>query len=169
MTSRPAHPWVTGRRGGIRFALQAVAATDDPEPGAAELAAGQLAEDLGYDAFFLGDHPAWAPDCWLHLAALAMKTTRIGLGPLVSCVLYRPPVVTARLAADLDRLSNGRLVLGLGIGWDASALGWGTNEFDRLGLPYPPVRDRQQAMDEAVAIIEGVWGPEPIEFAGRYH
>lgn len=166
--ARPVHLWVAERRGKTRFALQAIARPDDPEPGAAELAAGQLAEDLGYDAFFLGDHPAWAPDCWLHLAALAMKTTGIGLGPLVSCVLYRPPVVTARLAADLDRLSNGRLVLGLGIGWDASALGWGTNEFDRLGLPYPPARERQGALDEAIDIVRKVWGPEPIDFAGDY-
>jgi len=168
MTSRPAHLWVTERRGGIRFALQAVAATDDPEPGAAEIAAGQLAESLGYDAFFLGDHPAWAPDCWLHLTALAVKTTRIGIGPLVSCVLYRPPVVTARLAADLDRLSGGRLILGLGIGWDASELGWGTNEFDRLGLPYPPVRERQEALDETLQIARAVWGPEPISFRGKH-
>ena len=169
MTQRPAHPWVIERRGTIRFALQAVAATDDPGPGAAEIAAGQLAEELGYDAFFLGDHPAWAPDCWLHLAALAVKTERIGLGPLVSCVLYRPPVVTARLAADLDRISCGRLILGLGIGWDASELGWGANEFDRLGLAYPAVKERQEALDEAVEIVRGVWGPQPISFRGRHY
>jgi alkanesulfonate monooxygenase SsuD/methylene tetrahydromethanopterin reductase-like flavin-dependent oxidoreductase (luciferase family) len=168
-TARPAHPWVIERRESVRFALMAVARPDDPDPGAAEIAAGLRAETLEYDAFFLGDHPAWAPDPWLHLTAIAVQTSRIGLGPLVACVPYRPPVVTARLAADLDRLSNGRLILGLGIGFDASALGWGTNEFSRLGLPYPPVRDRQQAMDEAVAIIKGVWGPEPIDFAGRYH
>ena len=168
MTPRPAHPWVVERREGIRFALQAVAATDDPEPGAAEIAAGQLAEELGYDACFLGDHPGWAPDCWVHLSALAVKTARIGLGTLVCCALYRPPVVTARLAADLDRLSAGRLVLGLGIGWDASELGWGTNEFDRLGLPYPPVRERQEALDETLRITRGVWGPEPISFRGKH-
>jgi alkanesulfonate monooxygenase SsuD/methylene tetrahydromethanopterin reductase-like flavin-dependent oxidoreductase (luciferase family) len=165
---RPLHPWVVERRDSIHFGLQAIARPDDPEPGAAEIAAGILAEQLGFDAFFLGDHPAWAPDCWLHLAALAMRTERIGLGPLVSCILYRPPVMTARLAADLDRLSGGRLVLGLGIGWDASELGWGTNEFDRLGLSYPPTRERQAALDEAITILNQVWGPVPINFSGTH-
>jgi len=104
MTSRPAHPWVIERRGGIRFALQAVAATDDPEPGAAEIAAGQLAEELGYDAFFLGDHPAWAPESWLHLSVIASQTRRIRLGQMVAAVPYRTPLLTARLQSDLDRL-----------------------------------------------------------------
>jgi alkanesulfonate monooxygenase SsuD/methylene tetrahydromethanopterin reductase-like flavin-dependent oxidoreductase (luciferase family) len=166
---QPVHPWVAERRDGVHFALMAIARPDDPEPGAIEIAAGVRAEELGYDAFFLGDHPAWAPDPWLHLTVIAVKTSRIWLGPLVGCVPYRPPVVTARLAADLDRISNGRLVLGLGIGFDASALGWGTNEFDRLGLPYPPARERQRALDEAVAIIRSVWGPEPIDFRGEHY
>jgi hypothetical protein len=95
-----------------------------------------LAEDLGFDAFFVGDHPAWALDPWLHLAALAVTTERIRLGVNVCCALYRHPVLTARLAADLDNLSNGRLILGLGNGWDA-------NEFANLGLPFLPARDRR--------------------------
>lgn len=169
MTNRPVHPWVAERRGEVRFALMAIARPDDPEPGAVEVAAGVRSEELGFDAFFLGDHPAWAPDPWIHLTAIAVKTTRIGLGPLVACVPYRPPVVTSRLAADLDRLSNGRLILGVGIGFDASALGWGANEFDRLGLPYPSTRERQQALDEAVALIRGTWGPIPLEFQGTYY
>jgi len=107
-----------------------------------------------------------SPGCiWLPLAG---STERIRLGPMVSSVLYRPPVLTARLATDLDHLSNGRLVLGLGIGWDAAALGWGTNEFDRMGLPYPPTRQRQEALAEAIAIIRGVWEPEPFNFQGRH-
>jgi alkanesulfonate monooxygenase SsuD/methylene tetrahydromethanopterin reductase-like flavin-dependent oxidoreductase (luciferase family) len=163
------HPWVAERREGIRFALQVDTQRDDPQPGTQLLAAGRLAEALGFDAFFTGDHPSWQADPWLHMAALAGMTERIGLGPMVSCVLYRPPVVTARLAADLDHLSGGRLILGLGIGWDAAALGWGTNEFDRLGLPYPSTRDRQGALSEAIAIIKGVWGPTPFTFQGRYY
>jgi len=59
-------------------------------------------------------------------------------------------------------------VHGLGIGWDAAALGWGTNEFDRMGLPYPSTQERQEALAEAIAIIRGVWGPEPFSFQGRY-
>jgi alkanesulfonate monooxygenase SsuD/methylene tetrahydromethanopterin reductase-like flavin-dependent oxidoreductase (luciferase family) len=169
MTTAPrAHAWVAARRDTITFALQVDTRSDDPAPGRSVLAAGRLAEELGFDAFFTGDHPSWQSEVWLHMAALAGTTERIGLGPMVTSVLYRPPVLTARLAADLDHLSNGRLVLGLGIGWDAAALGWGTNEFDRMGLPYPPTRERQEALAEAIAIIRGVWGPEPFSFQGRH-
>src|SRR3954454_3155404 len=161
------HPWVEARRRRIHFALQVEARPDDPTPGQSMLRAGQLAEELGFDAFLAADHPSWQSEPWLHLAALAISTERIGLGTMVSSVLYRPPVLTARLAADLDHLSNGRLVLGLGIGWDAAALGWGTNEFVRMGLPFPPTRERQEALAEAIAIIRGVWGPEPFSFQGR--
>jgi alkanesulfonate monooxygenase SsuD/methylene tetrahydromethanopterin reductase-like flavin-dependent oxidoreductase (luciferase family) len=162
------HPWVAARSDKITFALQVDTRSDDPAPGQSVLAAGRLAEALGFDAFFTGDHPSWQSEVWLHMAALAGTTDRIGLGPMVTSVLYRPPVLIARLAADLDHLSNGRLVLGLGIGWDAAALGWGTNEFDRIGLPFPPTRERQEALAEAIAIIRGVWGPEPFSFRGRH-
>jgi alkanesulfonate monooxygenase SsuD/methylene tetrahydromethanopterin reductase-like flavin-dependent oxidoreductase (luciferase family) len=167
-TASRVHPWVAARRDTIRFALQVDTRSDDPAPGRSVLAAGRLAEELGFDAFFTGDHPSWQSEVWLHLAALAGSTERIGLGPMVTSVLYRPPVLTARLAADLDHLSNGRLVLGVGIGWDAAALGWGTNEFDRMGLPYPTTRERQEALAEAITIIRGVWGPEPFSFQGRH-
>jgi alkanesulfonate monooxygenase SsuD/methylene tetrahydromethanopterin reductase-like flavin-dependent oxidoreductase (luciferase family) len=162
------HPWVAARRDTISFALQVDTRSDDPTPGRSVLAAGRLAEELGFDAFFTGDHPSWQSEVWLHMAALAGSTERIGLGPMVTSVLYRPPVLTARLAADLDHLSNGRLVLGVGIGWDAATLGWGTNEFERMGLPYPTTRERQEALVEAIAIIRGVWGPEPFSFQGRH-
>jgi alkanesulfonate monooxygenase SsuD/methylene tetrahydromethanopterin reductase-like flavin-dependent oxidoreductase (luciferase family) len=167
-TERRLHPWVAARRDGVRFALQVDTRKDDPEPGPRVLAAGRLAEELGFDAFFTGDHPSWQSEVWLHMAALAVTTERVGLGPMVTSVLYRPPVLTARLAADLDRLSGGRLVLGLGIGWDAAALGWGTNEFDRMGLPFPPTRERQEALAEAIVILRGVWGPDPFTFQGRH-
>src|SRR3954470_24782178 len=162
------HPWVEARRSTINFALQVEARPDDPTPSQSMLKAGRLAEELGFDAFLAADHPSWQSEPWLHLAALAISTERIGLGTMVSSVLYRPPVLTARLASDLDHLSNGRLVLGLGIGWDAAALGWGTNEFDRMGLPFPTTRERQEALAEAVTILQGVWGAEPFTFTGRH-
>jgi alkanesulfonate monooxygenase SsuD/methylene tetrahydromethanopterin reductase-like flavin-dependent oxidoreductase (luciferase family) len=169
MTVAPlVHPWVAARRDRITFAVQVDTRSDDLRPGRSVVAAGRLAEELGFDAFFTGDHPSWQSEVWLHMAALAGATQRIGLGPMVTSVLYRPPVLTARLAADLDHLSNGRLVLGLGIGWDAAALGWGTNEFERMGLPYPTTRERQEALTEAITIIRGVWGPEPFTFQGRH-
>lgn len=158
----PCAPWVEECRNHLHFALQVFPNDTKNEPARHLLAAGRLAETLGFDAFFLGDHPAWAVECWLHMAALAVTTSRIRLGINVACAGYRHPVMTARLAADLDNLSNGRLILGLGIGWDA-------NEFANLGLPFLPVGERQAALEEALAIIRGVWGDEPFTFHGRYH
>lgn len=162
------HPWVAQRRDRVTFALQAVAGFNAPRPGKQLVALGRLADQLGFDAFFLGDHPATSPECWLHLTAIAAHTSRIGLGPMVAAVPYRPPLLTARLASDLDHLSDGRAILGLGIGWNSNDYGLGTNEFARMGLPYPSVRQRQAALEEALAIIRGAWGPEPFSFQGEF-
>ncbi|HEU5431385.1 MAG TPA: LLM class flavin-dependent oxidoreductase, partial [Thermomicrobiales bacterium] len=108
------------------------------------------------------DHPAYMPDPWLPLSAAAMRTERIRLGSVVLCAAYRLPLVTARLAADLDRLSDGRFILGLGHGWNAA-------EFAQLGIPFPPVPQRQEALAETVEIIDGAWGPEPFTFRGQHH
>jgi alkanesulfonate monooxygenase SsuD/methylene tetrahydromethanopterin reductase-like flavin-dependent oxidoreductase (luciferase family) len=140
-----------------------------PALGAPLVDTAKRVEAFGFDAFYVGDHPGWDHDCWVRLALLAGATARLRIGPLVACTAYRPPVVTARLAADVDRLSGGRLVLGLGIGWDAAAWGLGTNEFARLGLPYPPAGERQDALEEAVAIMRGAWGAELFSFAGRHY
>src|SRR5688572_15859106 len=98
----PVSPWVAEYRAQVGFALQVFPLEERDDPAGKMLAAGRLAEELGFDAFFCGDHPAWGPDPWLHMAALAAATERIRLGTGVACALYRPPVLTARLAADLD-------------------------------------------------------------------
>jgi alkanesulfonate monooxygenase SsuD/methylene tetrahydromethanopterin reductase-like flavin-dependent oxidoreductase (luciferase family) len=157
-----AHPWVRSFRNRVGWGLQAFARPDDPAPAARILAAGRLADSLGFDAFFIGDHPAYAPEAWLHLGALAVQTSQIRLGSVVLCAGYRAPVLTARLAADLDNLSAGRAILGLGHGWNAA-------EFAQLGFPFPPVPERQAALAETVEIIRGVWGPRPFTYHGRYH
>jgi alkanesulfonate monooxygenase SsuD/methylene tetrahydromethanopterin reductase-like flavin-dependent oxidoreductase (luciferase family) len=169
MANAARHPWIESVRNTIQFALQATAAHSRGERGRALVRAGQLAERHGYDAFFLGDHPAWAPECWLHLSIVASQTERIRLGQLVAAVPYRTPLMTARLQSDLDHLSGGRSVLGLGIGWNASEYGLGTNEFDRMGLPFPSVSARQAALEEAITIIGGVWSRTPFSFSGTYY
>jgi alkanesulfonate monooxygenase SsuD/methylene tetrahydromethanopterin reductase-like flavin-dependent oxidoreductase (luciferase family) len=153
--------WVALHQNRISFALQVFPIETREEPARHLLAAGRLAEALGYDAFFVSDHPAWGLEGWTHMAALAVLTERIGLGINVACVGYRHPVMTARLAADIDNLSQGRLILGLGIGWDS-------NEFANLGLPFPSVRERQALLEETIEILRGVWGAEPFTFHGRY-
>jgi alkanesulfonate monooxygenase SsuD/methylene tetrahydromethanopterin reductase-like flavin-dependent oxidoreductase (luciferase family) len=162
MPALQSHPWVDGFRHRVGWGLQAFALPKDPAPAANILAAGRAADALGLDAFFIGDHPAYAPDAWLHLGVLAVQTTSIRLGSVVLCSGYRPPVLNARLAADLDNLSEGRVILGLGHGWNAK-------EFAQLGLPYPPVPARQEALEEAVQIIRGVWGAQPFTYHGKHH
>src|SRR5918998_1161182 len=166
---RERHPWVHQFQDRIGIALQAVAAHGEGAPGKRLLQAGHLADTYRFDAFFLGDHPAWAPECWVHLAALAVTTRRVRLGQMVAANPYRIPLLTARLASDLDHLSDGRSILGLGIGWNAADYGLGTNEFERMGLPYDSTRERQAALEEALAIIHGAWGAQPFTFAGRHY
>jgi alkanesulfonate monooxygenase SsuD/methylene tetrahydromethanopterin reductase-like flavin-dependent oxidoreductase (luciferase family) len=153
---------VIERRDRVTWGVQAFARLDDPDASHRVIAAGQLVDRLGLDAFYVGDHPGYTTDPWTHLAALAVTTERVILGSVVGCVLYRNPVVTARLASDLDRLSNGRFMLGLGCGWMK-------DEFAALGIPYHPASERQAALEEAVAIIEGVWGDAPFSFSGDHY
>ena len=90
-----------------------------------------------------------------------MVTTTIRLGAPVSCVCYWSPVILAQVAADVDRVSGGRLVLGLGTG-DAP------EEFAQLSLPFPALRERQELLEETLRIVDGLWGPQPFSFAGTH-
>ena len=152
------HPWVAETDQGVRFGVQLV--LGEALPGL--LATGRLVDELGFDGLFIFDHPAVHPDPWVCLAALAGVTERVRLGSAVNCVAYRHPAHLARLAADLDNLSRGRLVLGLGIGWLKS-------EFRALDVPFGSATERYAALEEALAIVEGAWGPEPFTFAGRHY
>jgi alkanesulfonate monooxygenase SsuD/methylene tetrahydromethanopterin reductase-like flavin-dependent oxidoreductase (luciferase family) len=153
-TQLPMFSWVEDRRDRITFGLQAVPMPRSPRPGHQVIEAALLAEKLGLDAFYVPDHPAWAPEAWVHLAAIAVSTENIRLGTVVSSIGYRSPTHLARLAADTDQLSDGRLVLGLGIGWDV-------DEFDRLGVKMASVPERQRQLEEAVQTIRAVWRGEP--------
>jgi alkanesulfonate monooxygenase SsuD/methylene tetrahydromethanopterin reductase-like flavin-dependent oxidoreductase (luciferase family) len=120
------------------------------EPGlVAELAA--RAEERGWDGFFLWDHVAFhrpvraIADPWVTLAAMAVATQRIVLGPLVTPVARRRPHKLARETVTLDRLSRGRLVLGVGLGWDRT----GEFDADRYGEEGDP-RARARLLDEGL-------------------
>ena len=142
------HPWVTQDASGVRFGI-----ANGPLAGDWRQLAEFVArvEALGFDSYWVRDHPLTGPDCWTTLSALAATTRRIRLGPLVSCVTYRNPILLARMAADVDRISGGRLVLGLGSGDFA----W---EHEQLGVPWSSLRARQAMLDEAVRIIRFLWG-----------
>ena len=125
------HPWVAEGERRVRFGIGG----GPREDWGALREFVQRAEEEGFASYSTPDHPAMLPDCWTTLAALAEVTRTIRLAALVTCAPYRNPVLLARMAADVDRISGGRVVLGLGSG-DMPP------EFAQLGLPYPPVAQR---------------------------
>jgi probable F420-dependent oxidoreductase len=125
----------------------------------------RAAEECGFDSLWVGDHllyrgPDRGPwDCWTTLAWLAGITERVELGPLVACTAFHPPGVLARQAAAVDELSGGRLVLGLGAGWNEV-------EFRAFGLPFDHHVSR---FEEAFEIVRRLVGGERVTFEGRFH
>jgi alkanesulfonate monooxygenase SsuD/methylene tetrahydromethanopterin reductase-like flavin-dependent oxidoreductase (luciferase family) len=151
------HPWVARGRETIRFGLAYGPRSDWLE--CRDLA--QEAEALGFDSYWTMDHPTSGMDCWTLLSALAVTTSSIRLGVAVSCIFYRPPTLLARMAADVDRLSGGRLILGLGIGNHEK-------EFAKLGISLLSVHERQEALAETLYIVKGMWGDTPFTYTGKH-
>jgi alkanesulfonate monooxygenase SsuD/methylene tetrahydromethanopterin reductase-like flavin-dependent oxidoreductase (luciferase family) len=151
------HPWVeTGQRS-VRFGI-----VGGPRGDWSVLRDFvQMVEDLGFDSYWRPDHPLLVPDCWTSLAALAISTRRLRLGSLVSCVFYHNPVVLARTVADVDRISQGRVVLGLGAGNLAA-------EFRAMGLPFPSIRERHTALAEALQTVPRLLRGETVMYQGAY-
>lgn len=125
------------------------------------------AEDAGWDGFFIWDHinvgwPDPVADPWIALAAMACATQRIRLGPLVTPLPRRAPWKVAREAVTLDQLSNGRLILGLGLGGD-----W----FGEISKFDGQTDDRVRAgmLDEGLAILTGLWSGEKFSFDGKHY
>ena len=123
------------------------------------------AEAAGWDGFFLWDHVQLIPtptvDPWIALAAIALATERIKLGPLVTPLPRRRPVKLARETVSLDHLSDGRLVLGVGIG----AGPW---EWDYLGEEtHPAIRGAM--LDEGLDLLTRLWTGEPVVHQGRFY
>lgn len=135
--------------------------------------AAQTAEGLGYRTVYFPDHllaegperqPAGMPahDPVVQAAVVATCTTRVRIGHLVLCNLFRHPAITARSIATLDQLSGGRMVLGLGSGWTES-------EFRMTGIPFPEIGPRLRMLDEALTCIRGVWESAPFSFEGEFY
>lgn len=126
-------------------------------------------EELGFDSVWVADHfvSPWAPaqpwlESWTLLAAIAAQTSRIRVGPLVSHVTYHNPALLARQALTVDRLSGGRLNLGMGAGassYDASM----------TGSPWWPPAERVQRFREAVEIVDRLLRQEVTSYEGRYY
>jgi probable F420-dependent oxidoreductase len=130
------------------------------------------AEAVGYDAVAVEDHffmrsPMAQPEdarleCFTVLTAVAMLTRRVKLAQLVACNSYRHPAMTAKIAASLDHVSGGRLELGLGAGWFRE-------EYDALGIPYPPPKVRIAEMREALQIIKKLWSEPVVSYDGAHY
>jgi alkanesulfonate monooxygenase SsuD/methylene tetrahydromethanopterin reductase-like flavin-dependent oxidoreductase (luciferase family) len=131
------------------------------------LAMAQAAEEVGFDSVWLGDHllyrgdgrPERSPwDAWTMLAALAVGTSRVTLGPLVACLSFHPPALIARMAASIDEISAGRFVLGVGSGWNEP-------EYRAFGLPFD---HRASRFIEGFEIVRGMLAGERVTLDGTY-
>jgi alkanesulfonate monooxygenase SsuD/methylene tetrahydromethanopterin reductase-like flavin-dependent oxidoreductase (luciferase family) len=125
------------------------------------------AEDAGWDAFFIWDHiqVGWSDpvaDPWIALAAMAIATKRILLGPLVTPLFRRNPWKLARETVTLDHLSDGRLVLGVGLGTDV---------FTEISAFDGPLDDKLRAamLEEGLAVLLGLWSGEKFSFDGKHY
>ena len=133
----------------------------------------QAAEAAGFDAFFRSDHflamggdglPG-PTDAWVTLGGIARETERIRLGTLVTSATFRLPGLLAVEVAQVDAMSGGRVELGLGAGWyDA--------EHSAYGVPFPPLGERFERLEEQFAILTGLWCTplgEHFSFDGRHY
>ncbi len=121
------------------------------------------AEAAGWDGFFLWDHIAGnAVDTWVALTAIALQTTRLRFGPLVTPLPRRRPWKVAREAASLDRLSGGRLILGVGSG------GGGPHEWDNLG-EETDTKARGAMLDESLDLLDLLWSGQTVDYTGQYY
>jgi probable F420-dependent oxidoreductase len=131
------------------------------------VAMARAAEEVGFDSIWVGDHllyrddgrPERGPwDAWTLLAGLAAVTHRVRLGPLVACAGFHPPAILAKMAATVDEVSGGRLVVGIGAGWNRT-------EFDAFGIPFD---HRGSRFEEAFGIIRRLLAGERVTFHGTY-
>lgn len=137
------------------------------EPAVVAALAGE-AERAGWDGVFVWDHIAYRPpveavaDPWVTLAAIACATSRIRIGPMVTPLPRRRPVKLAREVASLDRLSGGRVTLGVGIGGD------GAGEFSGTGEQVDAAV-RGAMLDEGLAVLAAAWTGDPVEHRGEHY
>lgn len=131
------------------------------------LAMARHAEDVGFDSLWVGDHliydlpagPRGPWEAWTSLAAIAAVTDRVEIGPLVACTSFHQPQMLAKQAATVDAISQGRLILGLGAGWNR-------REYDAFGLPYD---HRVSRFEEAFTIIRTLLADGHVDMRGRYY
>ena len=132
-------------------------------PGVDPVSQARAAEDLGFDFVSASDHPCGtnpSHETWTMLTWIAASTSRIKVATRVLGLPYRPPPMVAKMAETLDRLSGGRLILGLGAGYS-------DGEFAAFGLGLPSPAEKITGLKEALSIIRGLWSEQQFSFTGR--
>ena len=128
----------------------------------------KLGEQIGADSLWITDHlihrvpdeePRGMWECWSLISALAAITERPEIGTLVLCASFRNPALLAKMADTVDEISNGRLILGIGAGWNKA-------EYDAFGYPFDHRTDR---FAEALAILSGLLRDGHVDFQGAYY
>jgi alkanesulfonate monooxygenase SsuD/methylene tetrahydromethanopterin reductase-like flavin-dependent oxidoreductase (luciferase family) len=140
-----------------------------PDAWARSVELAQLAESVGYDHLWVYDHVETVPrrepthvfEAYTMLAALSQRTSRVGLGQLVTCASYRNAGLLAKEAACIDVYSEGRLILGIGAGWFHE-------EYHSYGYEYLSNPDRLAVLDETLEVIRRLWTEETVTFAGAH-
>ncbi len=135
------------------------------EPGRDPVSEARQAEALGFDFVSTSDHPCGSSptnETWTMLSWVAANTSRIRVATRVLGVPYRPPAMVAKMAETLDRLSGGRLIVGLGGGYS-------DEEFRAFGLNVPTPRDKVDGLAEAIQITRGLWSQPGFTFSGRLY
>lgn len=130
----------------------------------------QEVDELGFDTAFLFDHfmPIYSDSTgpclegWTLLSALAAQTKRVRVGVLVTSNTFRNPAILAKMAATVDHVSQGRLILGIGAGWFES-------EHTAYGIPYSTVGGRARQFSEAMEVIKLLWTKDKSTFTGKYY
>lgn len=127
-------------------------------------------ERTGWDGLWYADHfmpnaedtsTPW-PEAWMTLAALGAQVPRLRIGTLVAGNTYRHPAVLAKMAATLDHITAGRVVLGLGSGWQE-------NEHRQYGIPFYTISERLQRLEEACQVIKLLYSERAASFDGRFY
>jgi F420-dependent oxidoreductase-like protein len=129
----------------------------------------EAAEALGYDSLWVYDHVHNVPvpaheavfECWTTLAAISQRTSRVRLGQMVGCASYRNPGLLAKIAANVDVISGGRLDWGIGAGWY-------DQEYRAYGYDFPPARDRIAMLRETVEIVRSMWTEPDTTYSGKH-
>ena len=145
--------------------LFGVSISTSAAPGADPVADACAAEDLGFDFVSASDHPGSAHpsyETWTLLTWIAAATHRVTVMPKVLGLPFRAPALIAKAAESLDRLSGGRLLLGLGAGGDDS-------EFRAFGLPVGTPAEKVRALEDAVRIVRGLWSQPSLTHHGTFY